>query len=277
MTTPSQARSNRRGNVRTYAWPPGNNPEIEVVSVTTAIGNGLPKPYLVGWAAKVTAEAAVEDYDIIGQMLAKDNPKGAVDYLKQSRFRDMAAKADRGTIVHSALEAYVDGVTLDEKTIHEQLREAHVPTKMYKTATAMISGLKDFLDDEEPEIVWSEATVYSRKHGYAGTADLIAKMRIGDTWAPVILDIKTSKAIYNETALQLAAYARADFVGKDDGTEVPLFDDGSVAEYGIVVRPKPTGGYEKAVFDLNDEVFALFLACLEITTTSHVLETVRRP
>ncbi len=276
MTTPTQAKSSR-GGVRTYAWPPHPPHDFEHISVTSAIGGGLPKPFLVGWAAKVAAEAAVEDYDIIGAMLAKGNKRAAIDHIKGARFRDMGQKADRGTIVHAAFENYLAGKKMDEKTIHGQLAEAHVPTRMWKSATNMIEGLMEFLFDEEPEVYWSEATVYSREHGYAGTADLIARMRVGDSRVPVILDVKTSKAVYDEVALQLCAYARADFVGKDDGTEVPLLPTDEKIEYGIVVRPTPSGSYEKAVFSLTDEVYDLFLACLAVATQKDVLGTVRRP
>jgi hypothetical protein len=94
----------------------------------------------------------------------------------------------------------------------------------------------------------------------------------------VVLDIKTSKSIYDETALQLCAYARADFVGLDDGTEAPLTPDGEPIEYGVVVRPTASGKYEKAVFTLGDpDLYALFLACLTVTTKKSILDTVRRP
>ena len=140
MTTPTQAKSNR-GGVRTYAWPPHPPHDFEHISVTSAIGGGLPKPFLVGWAAKVAAEAAVEDYEIVGAMLAKGDKRAAIDHIKGARFRDMGQKADRGTIVHAAFENYLAGKKVDEKTIHGQLAEAHVPTRMWKSATHMIEGL----------------------------------------------------------------------------------------------------------------------------------------
>jgi hypothetical protein len=278
MTTPNQAKTPSGGKgMRTYAWPPTPPHEFEHVSVTSAIGGGLPKPFLVGWAAKMAAEAAVEDYEIVGAFLAKGDKRSAVDHIKGARFRDMGQKADRGTIVHAALESYLAGKKVDQDAIHEQLREALVPTKMWRSATNMIAGLMEFLFDEEPEVIWSEATVYSRTHKYAGTADLIARMRVGDSLAPVVLDVKTSKRIYDEVALQLCAYARADFVGKDDGTEVPLLPTDEKIEYGVVVRPTPSGSYEKATFALTDEVFDLFLACLAVATGQSVLGRVRRP
>lgn len=278
MTTPNQARRGKGYDApRTYAWPPLPPHEFEVVSVTSAINGGLPKPYLIGWAAKVTAQAAIDNHDIVGAMLAKGDERGAIDYVKGARFRDSGTKADRGTIVHAALESYLAGKELGEADINERLGEARVPLAMWASTRKMIAALTDFLHDEEPEVYWSEKTAYSRTHGYAGTPDLVARMRVGGSRLPVIVDVKTSKSIYDETALQLAAYARADFIGLDDGTEKPLLPTDEPIEHGIVVRPKPGGGYETATFTLTDEVFDCFLGCLAVATKKGVLDTARRP
>lgn len=277
MTSPNQARQSR-GGIRTYAWPPHPPHEFEHISVTSAISNGLPKPFLVGWAAKMAAECAVDDIEIVQAFLAKGDKRAAIDHIKGARFRDMGAKADRGTIVHAALEGYLAGKPVDPDVIHAQLDEAHVPKTMWRSATNMIGGLMEFLYDEEPEVLWSEATVYSRAHGYAGTADLIARMRVGDSILPVVLDVKTSKRIYNEVAYQLCAYARADFVGLDDGTEAHLLHGlDEKIEHGIVVRPTPTGTYEKATFTLTDAVYDRFLAMLTVAKLAGVEDQARRP
>jgi hypothetical protein len=283
MTVPSQAKKRSDNAPRTYAWPPLPPYEFEVLSVTAAINGGIAKPFLTNWAAKLVAETAVEDFDLVKLMLEKDDAAGAIAHLKGAPYRKRQAAADRGTLVHSAIESYVAGVKVEEEQLREQFKEAAIPTKLWKSTLVMITGLVDFLFDEEPEILWSESTVYSREHGYAGTADMIARMRVGGTVVPVVLDVKTSKRIYDEAALQCCAYARADFVGLDDGTEKPLIakgkGKGQPIEYGVVVRPKPTGGYEKAVFTLSDDLFALFLHCLGVTRLQNqgVLSSAKRP
>lgn len=276
MTAPTQARRRKgRDSPRTYAWPPLPPHEFEVISVTSAID--LPKPYLIGWAAKMTAQAAVDDHAIVGAMLAKGDERSALDHLKGARYRDMNTKADRGTIVHAALESYLAGRPLAKETVEEQLREARVPLNMWKSTAAMIAGLMEFLHDEEPEVYWSESTVYSRQHGYAGTPDFLGRMRVGGSLKNVVMDVKTSKAIYDETALQTCAYGRADFVGLDDGAEAPLAPNGEPFDHGVVVRPLANGKYEKAVFTHTDRLFELFLASLAMVTRKDELNTVRRP
>ena len=283
MTTPRLAKKQKSHNApRTYAWPPRPPYEFEVLSSTSAINGGLPKPFLVGWAAKLVAETAVDDLAVIQAMVEKGDHQGAIAHLKGAPYRKRQAAADRGTLVHAAIEGYIGGKTMAEVVdlAKEELKEERVPEKLHKSTLKMIGGLVQFLMDEEPDIIWSEQTVFSRTHGYAGTPDIIARMRVGGSLQPVVIDVKTSKGIYDETALQLVSYARADFVGLDDGEEKPLLPKKSEKiEFGVVVRPKPTGGYETATFVLSDDVYDLFLSCLNTArlTGEGVLDNSRRP
>lgn len=277
MTTPPQARQRSSNGPRTYAWPPLPPHEFEVISVTSAKDN-YPKPWLTGWAVKMTAERAVDKYDLLGKMIQADE-RDALKWLKGARYSSSEAKADRGTIVHSALESYLAGRPIDREAVQAALDEKRVPRSLHRGAFGMIDGLLQFLDDKEPEVFWSESTVYSRKHGYAGTPDIIARLSIGGSRVPAIVDVKTSKDIYDDTGLQLAGYAKADFVGLDDGTEVPLIPTGEPIDYGVVVRPTASGTYEEATFVLSDELHGVFLNCLALSYAEHegVLRKARRP
>ena len=277
MTQPSQARQSDGDGPRIYAWPPRPPHELEVISVTSALKLGLPKPFLIGWAAKITAECAVDNLAIVQAMVEAGQKRAAISYLKEARYRDMNEKADRGTIVHAAVEAYVDGKPLTKAEIEARLEEKRLDPALAKATYPMAQGALTFLQEAEPEVAWSESTVYSRTFGYAGTADLIGRMHVGASRVPVVIDFKTSKSIYDEVALQLAAYARADFVGLDDGTEVPMFETGEIPEYGVVVRPTASGKFEHAVFALTPEVFELYLACLRVAMLDGVQGRARRP
>lgn len=274
MTQPAQASKAGRG-MRVYKWPPQPPHDLEVVSVTSILSGGIPKPFLVGWAAKMSAQCAVDDHALIGAMLEKpDGERMALDHVKGARFRDMGAKADRGTIVHAAVESYLAGKPVPKAELEEQLAEARVPRAMWKAAAGMVAGAMEFLFEREPEVIHSEGTVYSRTHGYAGTADLIVRTRVGGSTRPVVVDFKTSKAIYDETSLQLCAYSRADFAGLNDGTEVPLPED---IRDGLAVRLMPSGRYEPVPFALTDELFSVFLAAKTIALGREVVAGARRP
>lgn len=274
MTKPAQARQRSDNGPRTYAWPLIPPHEFEVISVTSA-KDVFPKPWLTGWAVKMTAERAVDKYEFLGRMIAED-PKGALKWLKDARWSSAGDKADRGTIVHSALEAYLAGRPVDPDVIQAALEEKRVPPSMHRSTFKMIDGLMEFLDAEEPEVYWSESTVYSRTHNYAGTPDILGRMTIGGSRVPVVIDVKTSKSIYDDTALQLVAYAKADFVGLDDGTEAPLTPDGEPINHGVVVRPMANGRYEKAVFTLSDELLDVFVACRALALAEGIVRGSRR-
>lgn len=275
MTTPKQARQISGG--RTYAWPPLPPHEFEVISVTNAKDN-YPKAWLTGWAVKMTAERAVDQYELLGQMIEADE-RDALKWLKGARWSSSGAKADRGTIVHSALESYLAGRPIDKAAVQEALDEKRVPRALHRGAFGMIEGLLQYLDDTEPEVFWSESTVYSRTHRYAGTPDIVARVNVGGSRVPAILDVKTSKDIYDDTGLQLVAYARAEFVGLDDGTEAPLTPDGESIDYGVVIRPTASGKHETATFALSDDLHDVFLNCLALSYAEHegVLRKARRP
>lgn len=55
-------------------------------------------------------------------------------------------------------------------------------------------------------VVGVERVVWDDQYGYAGRYDLLAVLR-GDS-GPALLDLKTSRSIYPEVALQLAAYRK---------------------------------------------------------------------
>lgn len=137
---------------RKYSWPPLPPHEFTVTSVTSAIKGGLPTPHLIGWAAKMTAEAAVSDYDIIGLMIKKGDKRAAINHLKGSRYRDMNDKADRGTIVHAAVDAYLKGKPMSLDEMNRLLDETHIPDNMKRSTAGYISGVMEFLWDTEPQI-----------------------------------------------------------------------------------------------------------------------------
>ena len=99
-----------------------------------------------------------------------------------------------------------------EKVIHGE--EVNVPEHLL----AHVEGYTRWLDEFGVEPVLTERQIASRSLWYAGTFDAI--VRIGDvTWG---LDWKTSKGVYGETALQVAAYMGAEFYVGDDDEELPI-------------------------------------------------------
>lgn len=67
-----------------------------------------------------------------------------------------------------------------------------------------VNGWENWMDKVEPEVLESEYFVISKKHGYAGTADLICNID-GELW---IVDYKTGNKSISH-GVQLAAYRQA--------------------------------------------------------------------
>jgi hypothetical protein len=169
-----------------------------IPGVTTILDKGMPKPALVPWGIKTVAEYAVNNREDLAQM----PPTDMLKELKGAPYRERDAAAKRGTEVHHLAELLVQG---DSVTVPAELQQ-HV------------NHYVEFLDAFKPEPVLVEAVVYNCEYGYAGTLDLIAEVG-GELW---LLDVKTSKGVYAETAYQLAAYRYATHYVDHEGVEQPM-------------------------------------------------------
>ena len=184
------------------AWVPG---------VTGLIGKGLPKPALPYWSAKTVAEWVADNPDLTEDLKRMGGRGPAVAYLKELPWQKRDEAAIRGTDVHKIAEQVVHGAQVD------------VPEHL----AAHVQGYVDWLDKSGAEALLTERPVASRQWRYAGTFDLIARMD-GKVW---LLDVKTSSGVYGSMALQLAAYANAEFYLDQDNTEQPL---PAVERYGVL-------------------------------------------
>lgn len=103
-----------------------------------------------------------------------------------------------GTQVHKVVEELVEGKEVNWIDDYGNAKYSELVWKM-------IMRFHDFWTTHKPTLISTEEFVWSDKHKYAGTADLVVEMD-GEIW---LLDIKTSTAIHKTYSLQLAAYAKA--------------------------------------------------------------------
>lgn len=252
MTNPKNATTSRNG--RTYTWP-GDDPVIEYTSVTTILSGGVPKPALPNWAAKSVAEWAVANHEQVGDIIESEGKIEAVRILKGKPWSQRDKAADLGSRCHAAAEAYVLG---------QPMPEWEDDVKPFMAAFCA------FLEDHSPVYELTEATVYNRKYGYAGTLDFIA--HIGGKL--VLGDIKTGKGVYGEVALQLAAYRYAEFIGLPDGNEAPVPPVDSAA----VLHLRP-GKYDLVPVEADEGAFRVFLYAQQVAQFAKVrsLEVIGKP
>lgn len=227
MTQPKQARATKQG--RTYQWG-----DETFWSVTTILG-ALAKPALKSWGERVVAEYAVERR-AEWLPLADADPAAAIRAIKGAPYQQASDAADRGTAVHAAIESLTLG--------------RPVPDKWPITVADRMEHFDRFVEEYQPEWLAAEATVYNRRRHYAGTLDGIC--RIGG--ATYVLDVKTSKGVYPDMALQLAAYRHAEFIGAPDGTEVPL----PTTDGAVILHLRPDG-YSLVEVRSDEEILRAFL------------------
>lgn len=218
-----------------------------VPGVTTIIGKGIPKPAIPYWSAKMVAEYVT------------DNPEG-VEALR-SLGRDPMVAALKGIPWQKRDEAAIRGTevhALAERVIHGEAVE--VPEHL----AGYVEGYVRFLDAFGVEPVLTEKSVGNREHRYAGRFDSIVRI---PAWRPGLgmVDLKTSNGVYGETAVQNAAYSRAEFYVEDDAPDVEIelpriewIAVAHVTEYGT------------QLYDLGDidTAFAEFLAAKTIADTT---------
>jgi hypothetical protein len=221
------------GGYRVYSWH-----GVLYPSVTTVIRGGPQTAAPAGWAARAAAEYAVANLGRLARLPAAE----ATAEIEQAARARWGGTAGIGSLVHAAVEAHATGRPRPE-----------LPAE----AVPLLAGFDRFLADHAPRFLLAEQAVYSRRHGYAGTLDFIAEIPGGQ--AVTLVDVKTGKNVYPQTALQLAAYAHADFAGAPDGTEHPL----PAIQATAVLHLRPNG-YQLIPVLSGPPVFDAFLAALAL-------------
>lgn len=189
-----------------------------VPGVTTIIGDGVPKPALINWAGNTTAEYAVDHWDDLGRLA----PAKRLKELQGARYAEKDAAARRGTEVHRAAEDLLAG------------KSVKVPEEI----AGHVEQYARFLDEFQVEPLHVEFSCVSYRWGYAGTADLCARLVLPDKGPKtLLLDLKTTRSgIFGETALQLAGYRFAD-VWVIDGEEI----EPVVCDYAAAIHVRGDG------------------------------------
>ncbi|OKH90464.1 hypothetical protein [Streptomyces uncialis] len=245
-----RVRTIQRGGTRFYIHP--ERPEIKVPGVTAVVGM-LPKPFLMFWAAKMTAELAVDALPFVAQMAERDR-QGAIDYLKGAARRYTKLRADVGSKAHDLFERMIRG---------EYVGSVHPDLEPYRVHFAA------FLEAVNPRLERAEDVAWSDAHSYAGSFDAVLTVWLDGEGKPtpdrsgvphlLMVDWKTSKATYADVALQMSAYANADRIISPDGESEPMpeFDGAAV----LHITPDL---WEFKPVRVDEEVYSVFLALRRI-------------
>lgn len=174
-----------------YRWQGRDLPSWSTLRATAGI-----KPQVHAWALDGMADKAIELASTLGRAAVIGDAAAlgwARERLWDAAVESQGRRADLGTRVHLATH---DGTHSDEPDVAPFVAQyAH-----WKYATSA-------------DIVASEFEVYDLTVGYGGTADRLVLLPDGGLW---LVDLKTGRNLWGEHALQLTAYAMAEFVGRDD-------------------------------------------------------------
>jgi hypothetical protein len=159
---------------------------IEYPSVTTITGQLDKSAGLLPWAV-----GCAMDFIRLHRKEYKDIESLLLDAEK--RYREVSQEAlDIGSEVHYLIERYIQ----HDKDVLKDVRDE------------VMQGVIAFFEwEKENNVEWieSEIPVFNNNWGYAGKFDAIAKVNN----KVYVIDFKTSKRIYPEAWLQVAAYKEA--------------------------------------------------------------------
>lgn len=208
--------------------------------MTTIMDVAVAKPPLVDWAAKMAATHAVANWEELGRLPVMKR----VEQIRWAHRHAADEAAAVGDAVHETIEAWSKGT----------------PAEVTKVTNSFLNQFIGFMTTVQPEFLENEVTLWSREHGYAGTADWIASID-----GHVFLgDNKTGKRVYDEVGLQLSALAHADFIIREDGTEEPMPEIEFMA--ALHVRPR---SWKLVRVNHSEENFQAFLAAKRIYDWTH--------
>lgn len=185
MTGRSAPRLVRRNYGRNHGYKIDG---VKAPGVTTALGI-MDKPALVNWAANEAATYAADHWDELAQL----GPVERFQTISKAHRNRVRSASLRGTEIHSLAEKVSHGEAV---TVPDEHR-------------GPVEACARWLDEWEIEPIATETPLGHSQHRYGGTADMWATIGKRDG-ARALIDLKTGKGVYDETALQLAAYRYAD-------------------------------------------------------------------
>ena len=211
-------------------------------SVTTILGV-IDKPAIKRWALNEMGNRVGANLTKVkdGNMVLDQK---IIDWIVQDgkKIHEKISKEamDIGSRVHELIQEYFMTGYFSNGLIQKEPEEVQ----------SCLLAFWDWLKDTGFEMVETEQMVFSRKYKFAGTLDAVGKMGTKST----LIDFKSSKGIWDEYYLQVAAYSMA----YQEMTENKI-DESYVVRFG-----KLDGAFEvKEIGDINQH-FEAFLAAKKL-------------
>lgn len=193
------------GDIKMRFYPNSHKYKIDgtkewLVSATaiTGIVGGDKINLLSNWAQNQYQKAMLRWLEGANDPLHKVEIEEAINLCRSAAEQEKDRTADVGTIVHDYAEAFGKARKAGEPV--PPLPET-APEEAYKGIEAFLTWVKN----NDVKFLETERLVYSKKHGYVGTLDLLAEVNGKVT----LVDYKTGKYVYDEHYYQVAGYKMA--------------------------------------------------------------------
>lgn len=199
---------------------------VKVPGVTTIL-SCISKPQLVDWSAKVEREGILKSVGGFGAISIETLEKLIPENYYYKTIRDDAASV--GTICHFMCECYL-------KNVEPDLSE--FPKEQVSLAENGFIKFLEFWEKSGFTVIHTERPIVHLHLNYGGTLDIECQDNDGND---VLVDLKTSKAIYPEYWAQVAAYSRlrsSPFkrhfiirIGKDESNDLQIVEENNLNIY----------------------------------------------
>lgn len=240
-----------------------------VPSVTTILGQFKDPGALMYWSWNVAFEQLQNAVHLLEET-KKTPPRGAaINELKPriakfladkplelGNFRSVSGKAaDAGTFAHDLVEMWIhakkgERLALAKKTPKQLATTYKYPLDIATKAHSSFQGFIEWAHQWKLTVVCTEEQLVSDEYRFGGTVDCVAKIGSRNRRQLVLLDWKTSKAVYGDYLCQVAAYG---LMWMETYPERPL------DSYHLVRFDKETGDYHHHQWQDVTEAAQLFL------------------
>lgn len=171
--------------------------------------------------------------------------------------RDLAKAANRGTAVHSVIEALAVGQRLAPE-LHDDAVRPFIP------------ACEQFVDEWQPDWRMTECVVINRTLGFAGTADSFAVLpgtcaKCGEPYGLTVIDYKSrgsGHGAYEEEVCQLGGYASGEYIVITNAAGGLERIDPPDVRHGAIVSITADDGYRLYPVEIDDARHA-FLGLFE--------------
>jgi hypothetical protein len=207
------------------------------------------KEGLIRWAKNEVARCALDNFDFLNELVVRGGRENAMTWVAGIPDFKRDTAADLGSAVHRIAEAISRG---EKPEVTEEQRE-------------YVAAYQRFLADYQPNFESLEQKVCNVTHRYGGKYDAIARINGKRT----LIDYKTSRTLHPKIAIQLAAYAGAEFVGRTDDPRkygqsklgLSKFQDFAV----LHIRPEQYAkGYRLVRFKVTEDDFEAAIHALAL-------------